>query len=158
MKIYEDYENAPLVRRMIAVGGCVILGIIVLILAIVAASGESDSLAKAGFSGYTIPFYAIVIICGFLILSRVRYAALIASGASAIELVLYFCVQMSTHPDVPWPVFLKLIVVVCCMQLVILIDSFDEEEEEPPAPARPAGPQAPQPRHNVQRNAPRPKR
>ena len=145
-------------RRMIAVGGCIIFGILILILACVAAAGESESLAKAGFSTYTIPFYGVVIVCGFLILSRVRYAAIIATLVSAVELVLYFCVQMSTHPEVPWPFMIKLIVVVCCLQLVVMIDSFEEEDDAPPAPVRRTGPGAPQPKHNINRNAPRPKR
>ena len=159
MQIYENYNNAPIMRRMIAVAGCIVLGIIIMLLSIIAAAGESELLLKGGFCWYTIPCYAIVVVCGFLILSRVRYAALVAAIVSALELVAYFCVQLSTHPEVEWPFMIKILVIVACLQLVILIDSFEEDEEEqPPAIEYHRGPAAPQPRRNIQRNAPRPKR
>ncbi|MBQ1925929.1 MAG: hypothetical protein II180_07430 [Proteobacteria bacterium] len=164
MAIYENYLNATTGRFAAAAAGCILGGGIIMFLGILGASGDYESLPKAGYNGVTIPFYAIVMISGFLLLFRMRYAILIAIGAEAIEMVCYITKQMSTTPDVGFLILLKFVVIVSCIQLMLQIDSFSEEEEEE-APQQPMPqrlpPGAPQPRRNVQvgrGQAPRPRR
>ncbi|MBQ9243374.1 MAG: hypothetical protein IJ165_09140 [Proteobacteria bacterium] len=165
MAVYENYNNATTGRFAAAVAGCILGGGIIMFLGILGASGDYQSLPQAGYNGLTIPFYALVVISGFLLLFRVRYAILIALGAEAIEMVCYITKQMSTSPDVGILILLKLAVIVCCMQLMLQIDSFSEDDDEEEVPQQPVArrlpPGAPQPRRTAQvgrGQAPRPKR
>ncbi|MBR4984759.1 MAG: hypothetical protein IKY83_03335 [Proteobacteria bacterium] len=164
MALYENYGNATPGRFAAAVIGCILGGGIIMFLGILGASGDYQSLPKAGYDGVTIPFYILVMVSGFLLMFRIRYAILIALGAEAIEMVCYITKQMSTTPEVGILILLKLAVIVCCTQLMLQIDSFSEEEEEE-APQQPMPqrlpPGAPQPRRTAQvtrGQAPRPKR
>lgn len=159
MALHENYRDSTLAQRMIAVGGCVLGGIIVLILGLMGAFGEYESLVRMGYGIWTIPCYAIVIACGFLILARVKYTAFIATLAAAVEIVFYICLQLSTTPEVGFLILLKVAVLVCLLQLVSRIYTFDENDDAPPPPRRPVGPAAPQGRQVVNRHqVPRPRR
>lgn len=159
MALRENYHNSTMGQRMIAVGGCVLGGIVVLILGLLGAFGEYESLVRMGYGIWTIPCYAIVIACGFLILARVKYVAFIATLAAAIEIVFYVCLQLSTTPDVGFLILLKVAVLVCQLQLVSRIYSIDEDDDNPPPARRHVGPAAPQGRQVVNRaQPPRPRR
>ena len=150
MALHECYHDSTLIQRMIAVGGCVIGGGIVLVLGLIGAFGESEALVRMGYGIHTIPCYAIVIACGFLILARVKFAAFIATAAAALEIVFYICVQLSTTPEVGFLILLKIAVIVCLLQLVTRIYSFEEAENDmPQALPRRTGPQPPQGRQRA---------
>ena len=151
MALQVDYNNSTLTQRMIAVGGCLFGGAIVLILGLCGAFGDYETLPLYGFNLWTVPFYAIVVACGFLTLFRFKYAVIGAIASIIIEFVLYICVQLSTTPEVGFLILLKLAVLVCCTQLAISIVSFEEDDgEEPvPQPRHHAGALPPQARRNT---------
>ncbi len=147
MAIHVNYNNSSLAQRMIAVGGCLFGGAIVLVLGLCGAFGDYETLPLYGFNIWTVPFYALVVACGFLILFRFKYAVIIALSAMVIEFVIYICDQLSTTPEVGFIILLKVAVLVCCLQLGAVIVSFsedDEDEEEAPAPRHHVGPLPPQ--------------
>ena len=159
MAIYENYNNSSLGQRMAAVGGCIIGGAIVLFLGLMGAFGDYETLHKMGINGWTIPFYLVIVVCGFLILMRMRYAAIVAACAGLAEIVCYVCMQLSTTPEVSFLVLLKIAVIFCSAQLCVAIYSFNDEEndEEIPEPRHHVGPQPPQGRQVVRHQAPLPR-
>lgn len=161
MAIHVDYSNSTLAQRMIAVGGCIFGGAIILILGICGATGDYETLPKHGFTMMTVPFYAIVVACGFLTLFRFKYAVIAAMLSMIIEVVLFITVQLSTTPDVGFLIILKVAVMICCLQLAASTVSFtDDDEEDVPQPRRHVAPLPPQGRQmqNMPRNqAPMPR-
>lgn len=131
MAINVDFEQSTPVQRVIAAASCVIIGGIILILGICGAFGDSQELPKMGFNLTTVIFYGIVVLCGFLILARLKFSVLVALFAMVIEIVVYVCHQMSSHPDVGFLVLLKGVALVGCLQLAIKIVSFSEDADEP---------------------------
>ena len=131
MALNIDFEHSTPVQRIIAAASCVIIGGIILILGIYGAFGDSQELPKMGFNMTTVIFYSIVVLSGFLILARLKYSVIMALGAMILEIVVYVCHQISTHPDVGFLVLLKGVALVGCLQLAIRIVSFSEDEEEP---------------------------
>lgn len=158
MAIHVNYSNSTLTQRMIAVGGCIIGGAIILILGFCGAFGDYETLPKHGYNFWTVPFYAIVVACGFLTLFRFKYAVIAAMLSMIIEIVLFLCVQLSTTPEVGFLIILKIAVMICCLQLAASIVSFsDDDEEEIPQPRRHVGPLPPQPRQSLHGQAPMPR-
>ena len=145
---------------MIAAGVSILGGLIVLVLGLMGAFGDYDSLVRMGFGVWTIPCYAIVVLCGLFIFARVKYTAAIGLLAASLEIVLYFCTQLSTTPDVGFLILLKVAVIICLLQLAKSIYSFDEDDSSnPPPPRRHVGPAPPQARRVVGRQQPpRPRR
>ncbi len=135
----EDYENSTPVQRVVAGGACILLGAIIMLLGICGAFFDYASLAKIGFNGMTVFCYLIVVICGVLIFARMRYALVVALGASILELVLSFATQMTSTADVSFLGLLKIIVIGCCIFLATSVISLGDEEEEP-MPQQPQGP------------------
>ncbi len=131
MAIHEDYENSTLIQRMIAFFGSVVGGIIIAILGVLGATGEYVNLPKYGFDIWTVPCYAIIVICGFLILARVRYATIVGIAAGGLDFICYLCMQLSTTAEVGFLVLLKLGVIVCLLQLGVVIESFTEDAPAP---------------------------
>lgn len=162
MALHENYHNASSKQCLVAAGASILGGIIVLILGLMGAFGDYGSLVRMGFGVWTIPCYAIVVLCGLFIFARVKFAVAIALIAAALEIVLYFCTQLSTTPDVGFLVLLKVAVIICLFQLARSIYSFDEDEDDnsnPPPPRRHVGPAPPQARRVVSRQQPpRPRR
>jgi len=146
--VREDYRDSTLGQRMIAVGGCVLGGGLVLVLGIFGAVGNYSSLAASGYGVATIPFYALVVLCGFGILMRIQYALSAAFVLCMIEFVIFLTTQLSTTWDVGFLVLLKLGVVVCCTQLMLSV--VKKGDDEPPV-RRDHGPAAPQGRQVVAR-------
>ena len=145
--IRENYRKASVIQRMIAVAGCVIGGALVVILAILAAFGGYDSLARAGYSVLTIPFYGLVILCGFGILFRIPYALIGAIALCLIEIIAFLTTYLSTTVDVNFLFLVKIAVILCCTQLMVVTVSTSDDEEEEPAPRRAAMQGGPQPRN-----------
>ena len=147
--IHVNYNQSTIGQRAIAVFGNLIGGAVVVLLGILGAFFEYDSLVKEGFSLITIPLYAIVSLSGLLILARVKYAVIIAVGAELIEMMCYITEQVTTTPNVSFLLLIKVDVIVCSLQLMVKIVSVDDNTQQPPQ--RPVGPQPPQGRQIPQR-------
>lgn len=152
--IYVDYNKSTIVQRAIAFFGCLIGGGIVCLLGIFGEFFEYDSLLKHGYGLFSVIFYAIVVLSAFLILSRVKYAILIAIGAELLEMLFYITNQVSSiaNNSVSFLILIKLAVIFSCTQLMVKIVSFDDT----PPSSRPKrqGPRPPQGRQVVRRQPP----
>ena len=135
----EDYENSTPVQRVVAGGACVLLGAIIMLLGICGAFFDYASLAKIGFNGMTVFCYFIVVVSGIFIFARMRYALVVALGASILELILSFATQMTSTADVSFLGLLKIVVIGCCIFLATSVISLgdDEADDVPPQPQGP---------------------
>ena len=77
------------------------------------------TLVESGYTLITIPCYGLVIICGFGVLFRIPYAAIVAALATIIEFGLYVGIYMHIHWQVHYLMMLKFAVFVCCSQLLV---------------------------------------
>ncbi len=131
--IHENYRKSSLGQRMIAVGGCIFGGALVLVMGFLGAFGGYESLANSGYGIVTLPFYALVVLCGVGILMRIPYALMAAIALSLIELVVWLtkCFLVTTT-DVNFLFLVKIGVIISCTQLMIAVSENDDEIVEAP--------------------------
>lgn len=137
----ENYANSNLANRMIAVAGCVLGGAFVMLLANLGAFADYTSLSRAGFNLKTIPFYAIIILCGVGILFRIRYVAAAAFVLNMVEMAVDITTYLQTTTGMNGFFILKIGITVCIVQLLTVIAKFDDSE--PKQPSRRQGPPPP---------------
>lgn len=148
--IHVDYTQSTIGQRSIAVLGNFFGGAIIIVLGILGAFFDYDSLIKYGFDLITIPCYAVVVLSSVLILMRAKYGVLIAIAAELIEMLVYITHQVTSSPDVSFLILLKIAVIVCSTQLAMKIITFSDDPEPPKRPQRQM-PQVPQGRQLPQR-------
>ena len=119
--VREDYKKASKGQLVVTILGCILGGGACLALAFLGTFGGEGytTLVESGYTLITIPCYGLVIICGFGVLFRIPYAAIVAALATIIEFGLYVGIYMHIHWQVHYLMMLKFAVFVCCSQLLV---------------------------------------